>query len=138
MIRYSEILAEISPRPDPDRQTLRKLGWDIMSKDQQLFLNQKLLTKMQKGIDYVVDGLRHPLDFETLSNHPPLYLLYIDASPHIRWQRISSRDGSTTWEEFLAEENHPIEGYLPILKEKAYAALAWNDLGDRSYNPTLP
>lgn len=119
-LRYSEILADFLGKMAPDKQTLRKMGWDVMSEGLQLSLNQRLLTKMKKGINYVVDGLRHPLDLETLSNHPPFYLLYIDASPHMRWQRLSYRDGSRTWEEFQAGDSHPIEGYLPILKQKAY------------------
>jgi dephospho-CoA kinase len=122
-LRYSEVLAEISPQPASDRKTLREFGWDIMSRGRQGALNQKLLSKMQSGINYVVDGLRHPIDFETLSTRPPFYLLYLDASPHIRWQRLSSRDISRTWEEFLAVEKHPVESYLPIFKEKAYKTL---------------
>jgi dephospho-CoA kinase len=122
-LRYSEVLAEMSPEPTPDRQTLRDFGSDIMSRGMQSNLNQKLLSKMQSGINYVVDGLRHPIDFETLSTRPPFYLLYIDASPQIRWQRFRSRDKSITWEEFVATETHPVESYLPILKEKAYKTL---------------
>ncbi|HEV8724994.1 MAG TPA: hypothetical protein VGW77_30630 [Candidatus Binatia bacterium] len=94
-----------------------------MSRGLQTSLNHKLLSKMKNGINYVVDGLRHPIDFETLSNRPPFYLLYFDASPQIRWQRVSSRGKSKTWEEFSAIEKHPVESYLPILKEKAYKTL---------------
>lgn len=122
-LRYSEVLVEISPEPTPDRQTLREFGWDIMSHGLQTSLNQKLLSKMKKGVNYVVDGLRHPIDFETLSTRPPFYLLYLDASPQIRWQRLCSRDISRSWEEFLAGERHPVERYLPILKEEAYKSL---------------
>ena len=122
-LRYSEILAEISPEPAPDRQTLREFGWDIMSGGLQLTLNQKLLSKMQTGINYVIDGLRHPIDFDTLSTRPPFYFLFVDASPQIRWQRLSSRDISRNWQEFSAIEKHPVEAYLPILKEKAYKTL---------------
>jgi dephospho-CoA kinase len=122
-LRYSEVLAEISSEPAPDRETLREFGWDIMSRGLQSSLNQKLFSKMKNGISYVIDGLRHPIDFEALSTRPPFYLLYLDASPQIRWQRLSSRDISKTWEEFLAVEKHPVESYLPILKEKAYKTL---------------
>jgi dephospho-CoA kinase len=119
-LRYSEVLAEISPEATPDRQTLREFGWDIMSRGMQSSLNQKLLSKMQSGVDYVIDGLRHPTDFETLSTRPPFYLLYVDACAQIRRQRLSSREKSSTWEEFSAIEKHSVESYLPILKEKAY------------------
>lgn len=122
-LRYSEVLAEISPEPAPNRLTLRQFGWDIMSRGLQTSLNQTLLSKIKNGINYVVDGLRHPIDFETLSSRPPFYLLYVDASPQLRWQRLSSRDKSKIWEEFLASEKHPVESYLPILKEKAYKTL---------------
>ncbi|MGI0016910.1 MAG: hypothetical protein ACREBU_26105, partial [Nitrososphaera sp.] len=96
---------------------------DIMSEGLQLSLNRKLLSKMETGSNYVVDGLRHPVDFETLSNRPPFYLLYIDAGPDTRWQRLSSRDEPMTWEEFQAAENLPTESHLPTLKEKAYKVL---------------
>jgi dephospho-CoA kinase len=122
-LRYSEVLSEMSPEPTPDRQTLREFGLDIMSRGMQSTLNQKLLTKMQSGINYVIDGLRHPIDFDTLSTRPPFYLLYIDASPQIRWQRLISRDKSKTWEEFSAIDKQLVESYLPILKEKAYKTL---------------
>jgi dephospho-CoA kinase len=122
-LRYSEVLAEISPGQAVDRESLRKFGWDIMSQGLQTSLNQKLLSKIESGLNYVIDGLRHPIDFETLSNRPPFFPLYVDAIPQIRWQRLSSRDISTTWEEFLTIEQHPVESYLPILKEKAYKVL---------------
>lgn len=122
-LRYSEILAEMLGTPDSEKQTLRKLGWEIMSKGLQSSLNERLLSKMSSEIDHVIDGLRHPLDFESLSSRPPFYLLYIEASPNIRWQRLRSRDASKTWEEFLADEKHPVEGYLPSLREKAYKTL---------------
>jgi len=122
-LRYGEILAEMSPEPTPDRQSLREFGWNIMSGGLQSSLNQKLLSKIESEINWVVDGLRHPIDFETLSNRPPFYLLYIDASPQIRWQRLSSRDKAMTWEEFDATEAHPVESHLPVLKEKAYRTL---------------
>ena len=121
-LRYSEVLADMLGETEPDKDMLRNFGWDVMSEDRQKSLNQKLLTRMEIGISYVVDGLRHPVDLETLSTNPnqPFYLLYIDASPEVRWQRLSSRDGFRTWEKFQAAENHPTEGYLPLLKEKAY------------------
>lgn len=87
-------------------------------------LNQKLLSKMESGIDYVVDGLRHPIDFETLSARPPFYLLYINASPQIRWQRLSSRDKSKTREEFSMLEMHPVESYTAGLRQRAHRVLA--------------
>ena len=122
-LRYSEVLAEISSELAPDRETLREFGWDIMSGGLQLTLNQKLLSKMQNGINYVIDGLRHPIDFDTLSTRSPFYLLYLDASAQIRSQRLNSREKSKTWEEFLAVEKHPVESYLPILEERAYKIL---------------
>jgi dephospho-CoA kinase len=122
-LRYSEILAETLPGPARDRQTLRDFGWDMMWRGTQSALNERVLTKMRPGINYVVDGLRHPIDFEMLSTRPPFYLLYLDASPQIRWQRLSSREKSKTWDEFSAIEKHPVESYLPILQEKAYKIL---------------
>lgn len=118
-LRYSELLAEMSPEPISDRHVLRELGWDIMSRGLQSSFNQKLLSKMPSGLDCVVDGLRHPIDFETLSTRSPFSLVYIDASRQTRWQRVTSRNPSNSWDEFLQGENHPVESHLPILKEKA-------------------
>lgn len=118
-LRYSEVLAEISPEPTPGRQTLREFGWEIMSGGMQSSLNERLLSKMQSGADYVIDGLRHPIDFEALSNRRPFRLLYIDASSHVRWQRLKDRDGLTNWKEFQTVEKHPVEAYLPLLRAKA-------------------
>lgn len=107
---------------NPERSALRDLGWDVMSGGQQKALNETLVSKMNAGTSYVIDGLRHPVDFETLSNRTaePFYLLYIDATPTIRWQRVSSRDEFRTWEEFHAADCHPIEANLLFLEKKAY------------------
>ena len=118
-LRYSEVLAEMLPEPTPDRKTLREFGWDIMSRNMQSTLNQKLLSKMQSGVNYIIDGLRHPTDFETLAAWPPFYFLYVDASRHVRWQRVNSRHLAISWEEFVSGENHPVESHLPTLQEKA-------------------
>jgi dephospho-CoA kinase len=122
-LRYSEVLAEMSVGPPPNRQSLRQSGWEIMSHGLQSSVNQKLLSKIECNVDYVIDGLRHPIDYESLQNRPPFFLLYIDASPEIRWQRLKSRDELRTWEQFSRADTHPVESYLPILKEKAYKIL---------------
>lgn len=122
-LRYSEVLAEMSAETAPNRRRLRQSGWDIMSHGLQSSLNQKLLSKMECDIDYVIDGLRHPLDYESLHDRPPFILLYIDASPKIRWRRLKSRDGLRTWEHFSRANTHPVESHLSILKEKAYKIL---------------
>jgi dephospho-CoA kinase len=122
-LRYSEVLAGMLPESTPNRQTLREFGWNIMAGGMQWSLNQKLLSNMQSGINYAVDGLRHPTDLEALSTRPPFYLLYVDATPLTRWQRLSARDTAMTWKEFSALEKHPVESQLPILKEKAYKSL---------------
>jgi len=108
-----------------ERSALRDWGWDVMSGGQQKALNETLVSKMKPGISYVIDGLRHPMDLETLSTHTdqPFYLLYIEASPTIRWQRVKGRDGFRTWEEFKSADCHPIEGNLRLLKERAYKIL---------------
>lgn len=132
-LRYSEILAEMSKKTDADKQTLRKLGWEIMSTGLQMSLNQKLLAKMKKEASYVVDGLRHPFDFETLSNQRPFYLLYIDAPPSIRWQRLNSPERFRTWDEFREADRHPVESYLPLLQEAAFRVLPNEESFGRLY-----
>lgn len=125
-LRYSEILAEMFEQHNPTRSALRDLGWQVMSGRQQKALNEMLLSKTKPGISYVIDGLRHPIDLETLSTQTeqPFYLLYIDASPTIRWQRVKDRDGFRTWEEFKSADCHPIEGNLLFLKQQASKILS--------------
>jgi dephospho-CoA kinase len=118
-LRYSEVLAEISPGQAVDRESLRKFGSDIMSRGLQSSLNQHLLRKMLSGTNYVIDGLRHPIDFEALSKRQPFRLFYIDASSHVRWQRLKDRDGLTSWKQFQTVERHPVEAYLPLLRATA-------------------
>jgi len=124
-LRYSEILAKLSAADLSERSALRDFGWDVMSRGQQNLLNSSLLSEMKGGFSYVIDGLRHPLDFETLStqDNPTFFLLYIDASPSIRWTRVKNRDGFRTREEFKSADCHPVEGNLSFLKDKAYKIL---------------
>lgn len=124
-LRYSEILAEMLGQEKTNRSALRDFGWQVMSSGQQKILNEMLLSMMTIGTDHVIDGLRHPVDLETLSSQSdqPFYLLYVDASPTIRWPRVKGRDGFQSWEEFKAHDCHEVESKLPYLKEKAYKVL---------------
>ena len=62
-----------------------------------------------------MDGLRHPIDYESLRNGfaSQFALIYIDTPPEIRFRRL--RDRYRTYDEFLAADSHPVESNIDAL-----------------------
>jgi hypothetical protein len=66
-LRYSLLLAEWFAEDATAKAKLQQLGWDVMSGDGQHELNRRLISKIDRNRECAVDGLRHPLDFQSLS-----------------------------------------------------------------------
>jgi dephospho-CoA kinase len=67
-LRYSEILAEWRVNDPESRAHLQKVGWEVMAGGMQAELNRRLIVRIRPDADVAVDGLRHPIDYDTLSN----------------------------------------------------------------------
>src|SRR5690348_3545010 len=91
-IRYSFVLAEWF-KTDPDAKAdLQRLGWNVMSGHSQVELNRRLLAKIDRR-DWVVDGLRHPIDYESLRNkfRAEFSLIFVQTSSNTRFSRLQNR-----------------------------------------------
>jgi dephospho-CoA kinase len=120
-IRYSQVLADWF-KEDPERKSeLQVVGWEVMSGGIQAELNCRLLSKIARGTNWVVEGLRHPLDYETLKNvfASRFHLIYIDSSREQRWLRLQKRGRFRTFTEFCTADQHPVEELIPQLKQFA-------------------
>lgn len=119
-LRYSQVLAEWISGGAAPKDQLQAIGWDVM-KDRQHELNQRLIAKVGPQGDYVVDGLRHPLDYDSLKGAfaPRFHLLFVESPPELRWQRLRTATRFREFNEFQAADAHPVEQNILLLKPKA-------------------
>ena len=136
-IRYSQVLADWF-KEDPERKSLLQVvGWEVMSGGSQAELNRRLLSRMGQGAHWVVEGLRHPLDYETLKTDfaSSFHLVYIDSSQQERWLRLKKRARFRTFEEFCIADEHPVEQLIPQLKELAQLCIVSSEPLQQLYEP---
>jgi|SRR5947209_3882546 len=120
-LRYSAVLEEWRAK-DPESKThLQKVGWEVMAGGMQAELNRRLIAQIVPNADVAVDGLRHPLDYETLSNSFSLsfHLLYIDSTPHVRFERLNKKSKYEDFASFNAADSHPVEQHIDSLRPNA-------------------
>jgi dephospho-CoA kinase len=136
-IRYSQVIADWFGE-DPERKSeLQVVGWEVMSGGVQAELNRRLLSKISSGANWVVEGLRHPLDYESLKNAfaSRFHLVYIDSSREQRWLRLQKRGRFRTFEEFCIADQHPVEQLIPQLKQFAELCIASSEPLQQLYEP---
>jgi dephospho-CoA kinase len=136
-IRYSHVLADWY-KEDPDRKSgLQVVGWEVMSGGLQAELNNRLISKMTPERDWVVEGLRHRLDYEALKNTfaSSFHLVYIDSPQQSRWSRLQKISRFRTFEEFIAADSHPVEQQIPALNEFAELCIASGHPLQQLYGP---
>jgi dephospho-CoA kinase len=78
----------------------------------------------QKKARVVIDGLRHPGEYDILKTLPGFRLVYVTASLATRYQRAKKRgekvgENKFTLQEFKQEEKLPTEIYIKRLGHKA-------------------
>jgi dephospho-CoA kinase len=136
-IRYSQVLADWF-KEDPERKAeLQVVGWEVMSGGSQSELNRRLLSRIAHSADWVIEGLRHPLDYQTLKNAfaSRFHLVYIDSSQPERWLRLKKRGRFRTFEEFNAADQHPVEQQIPKLKPFAELRVESSEPLQQLYEP---
>src|SRR5690349_12540261 len=89
-LRYSQVLAEWRSIDPADKVRLQEVGWEVMNGGLQKDLNMQLIARIDKSSNYAIDGLRHPIDYESLRSKFPLefHLIFINSSAEMRWQRL--------------------------------------------------
>jgi dephospho-CoA kinase len=136
-IRYSQVIADWYGE-DPERKSrLQEVGWEVMSGGLQSKLNDRLLSKITPNRDWVVEGLRHPLDYESLKNAfaSRFHLVYIDSSQQARWLRLQKSGRFHTFDEFCTAENKFVENEIPGLKKFADLRIAGGEPLQQFYEP---
>lgn len=124
-LRYSQVLAEWLETDPNDKRRLQSVGGDIMARGGQEELNRRMIAKADPDRDVVVDGLRHPIDFESLRDEfaDRFFLIFVDAPPEVRFQRLSGRFSS--YEEFQRSDSKPVESHIDSLRPLACHVLGW-------------
>src|ERR1035438_5665113 len=66
--RYSKVLRRWRGSEATTVAELRELGWGVMSRGEQPELNVRLIAELDRSHSAVIDGLRDPIDFRSLSD----------------------------------------------------------------------
>jgi len=94
-----------------------------MAGGMQAELNARLISQLPAQSDCAVDGLRHPLDYDSLNSafSPRFYLAFISSPPELRWRRLRPRYPEL--DDFRRADSHPVEQQIDSLRDKAFAVL---------------
>ncbi|MGC2331655.1 MAG: AAA family ATPase [Candidatus Acidiferrales bacterium] len=124
-LRYSQVLSDWRAKDPESKSHLQEVGWNVMAGGLQAELNQRLIAQIAKDRDAVVDGLRHPIDFESLAESfsSSFHLLYIDSPLDTRRLRLQGLGRYQTAEIFEAADSHPVEQRIESLRAKADVVL---------------
>lgn len=120
-LRYSQVLSDWLANDSQGKPHLQKIGWEVMEKGMQADLNRRLISQINPNADAAVDGLRHPLDYESLKNTFPssFHLLFIESSRIMRWDREKKQSRSATIDAFEAADAHPVEQQIEAFQGRA-------------------
>ena len=121
--RYSQVLSDWMAKDPESKAHLQVVGWEVMAGGMQADLNVRLISQLPAQADCAVDGLRHPLDYDSLNEafSSCFYLVYVNSPPELRWRRLQSR--YPTLEDFRQADLHPVEQHIDALRDKAFAVL---------------
>jgi dephospho-CoA kinase len=83
-------------------------------------LNRRLIAQISPEGNVAVDGLRHPLDYETMrsSYFPSFHLLFIDSPPRLRFDRLNRKGKYVDFASFHTADSHPVEQQIDSLRTK--------------------
>jgi dephospho-CoA kinase len=117
-LRYSAVLADWQIQASERKGQLQEVGWLVMAGGLQAELNRRLVVQISAERDVAVDGLRHPLDRETLCDKyfPSFHLLFIDSPPRLRFDRLNRRGRYADFASFLSADSHPVEQQINSLR----------------------
>ena len=120
-LRYSAVIASWMGLDPDNKRHLRKIGWEIMARGMQAELNHRLMEEMARNQDSAVDGLRHLLDFDTLSKsfRRSFHLLFIESAPLLRFERLRAKGKYEDYASFNSADVHPVEQQIDLLRERA-------------------
>jgi dephospho-CoA kinase len=120
--RYSRVLQDWYAWASPDREALQQFGWEVMAGGRQVELNAHLIAGLGPLQSAAIDGLRHPIDFHSLSDAfgASFHLLFLDATAETRFRR---EPRFSTYDAFLAADSQPVEAHIDSLRPLAAATV---------------
>jgi len=120
--RYSQILRDLHASKSPEPEGLQQFGWEVMAGGRQVELNAHLIAGLDRSQSAAIDGLRHPIDFQSLSYAfgASFRLLFLDAAAETRFRR---KPRFSTYDAFVAADSQPVEAHIDSLKFLACATL---------------
>jgi dephospho-CoA kinase len=121
--RYSQVLSDWRAKDPESKPHLQAVGWEVMAGGMQAKLNARLISQLPTQADCVIDGLRHPVDYDSLNEafSSCFYLVYVNSPPELRWRRLQS--SYPKLEDFSRADSHPVEQQIDSLRDKACAVL---------------
>jgi dephospho-CoA kinase len=132
--RYSLELASWFDVDPDDKTRLQEVGAEVMAGEGQQQLNLRLIRHIGSGRNAAVDGLRHPIDFDSLQNAfgKRFFLLFVETDSRTRFERMQLKKRFETYDEFLAADTRPtelnIDRLLPFAAETVSGAQTEADL----------
>ncbi len=90
------------------RENLVQMGRELRKAHGDGYLAEQILARTQPDRNYVVDSFRHPGEVAVFRRFPHFYLLWVEAQPKVRFERIRRRERESdpkTLEEFEALED---------------------------------
>ena len=114
--RYSQVLQNLNPSGVADRDRLQQLGWDIMDRGRQAELSIRIVAMLDPSRNAVIDGLRHLIDFRSLSSSfgERFEMIFLETKQELRFERLQSRFAS--FAEFQSTDLHPVETHIDELR----------------------
>jgi len=131
--RYSQVLADWASVSDADRDRLQRLGWEVMAGGVQAELNARLIAGIDRAKSAVIDGLRHLVDFQSLSSifGGSFEMIFLEARQEQRFERQKARFSDKA--AFDAADSHPVEANIDDLRSRANIAILNDDSQEHLY-----
>jgi len=126
--RFSTMLRDILTRLylPIDRNNLQNLSLDLRTR----FGSDTMARVIAEDVKndptdvVIVEGIRRLADIATLKDLPNFYLVSVDATSELRYQRLVKRnenigDADKTFEQFLADQEREAEIEIPVVMAQA-------------------
>ncbi|MCL5019244.1 MAG: deaminase [Patescibacteria group bacterium] len=114
------IREELNRRNDQiTRDSLTLLGNELREQYGPSVLAERILIKLDGDKNYVVDSIRNPGEIEALCKRKDFFLLSVEASPEVRFERIKSRSRENdprTLAEFQKTEERELQNSNPLFQ----------------------
>jgi dCMP deaminase len=116
-----EIREEILRRgKEITREVLIEVGNELREEFGPGILAERILLKLERDHNYVVDSIRNPYEVEVLKRRKDFILLAVEADQRVRFERTRSRgreSAAQTLEKFIEEENRELVSANPASQQ---------------------